>query len=63
MEVQLNFPDETGRMDTVMIRNLMRPDQSGNVIPVGLKLAVKTRGGNIDDAIRKGKAVADGVEA
>jgi len=60
-EVQLNFPDATGKMDTVIIRNLMQYDQSGNVIPVGLKLAVKARGGNIDDAIRKAKAVADGV--
>jgi hypothetical protein len=60
-EAQLNFPDATGRMDTVIIRNLMESDQSGNVIPVGLKFAVKTRGGNIDDAIKKAKAVADAV--
>jgi len=60
-EVQLNFPEDTGRVTTVILKNLLEFDPSGTSIPIGLKLDVKVRANNIDEAIKKAGEVADGV--
>jgi hypothetical protein len=51
-EIQLNFPEDTGRVTTVILKNLLEFDPSGTPIPIGLKLDVKVRAKNIDRAPR-----------
>lgn len=59
-KIELNFLEDSTKT-TVTVINLQEADSSGTLIPVGLTLEVRVKANNIDNAIAKAAAVADGV--
>jgi len=59
--LQLNFPGDTGEVTSVVIKNLVEVDLSRTPVPVGLRMDVKVKAHNIDQAVTRAISIADGV--